>query len=366
MKVLICSTADFSTGSGSGVRGRLICEGLHHHGVKICVVSNKVPTYFEALGMEFYSAESGYENALNNATCNFKPDIIYGITEGLADIVTRIAKKYGCALAFDMHGIGLIEIWELGNGYGSRLSRMWDSARWLNSMRKADVITVLSPTIIPIAKKYYRNVVPVIGMTDITHFSPDGIIQKLSNNENLTQVLYAGNYYKWQGVDLLFEVMEILLNDNFEFTLLGSIGRTNQFLERWQHIVENDKVHLIDSVDYLMVQQYYRGADITVIPRKFMWSTHLALPQKMSDCMASGCTIVATNLIPHQWALSEPKSGILCDPNVQSLTQGLKQAQDKELSKFLAHNARLEAEKRFDHFKQTKAILEVFESIIDR
>ena len=363
MKVLVFSTADFSIGSGSEIRGRLICEGLHQLNVKICIVCKNIPDYFLSLGIEFISTDLGFENALESAICSFKPDIVYGITEGFANLVTKFAKKYGCGLVFDMHGIGVVEILELGKGYGPRKIRLKNSANWLLSMKKADLITVANPTLVSIANKFYYNVVPVIGMTDTTHFSPNGITHRLGNNENLTQVLYAGNYFKWQGVDLLFEVMENLLYDNFEFTLLGSVGRTDQFLERWRKVLQNERVHIIDSVDYQVVPQYYRGANVTLIPRKFMWSTHLAFPQKIVDYMASGRVIVATDLAPHRWALCEPKSGILCEPNVQSFIQGLKEAQNKDNNSILAHNAHLEAEKRFDHIKQAKVILDAFETI---
>ena len=49
MKILIFSTADFSIGSGSEIRGRLICEGLQREGAKVCAVCRNIPDYFEKL-----------------------------------------------------------------------------------------------------------------------------------------------------------------------------------------------------------------------------------------------------------------------------------------------------------------------------
>jgi glycosyltransferase involved in cell wall biosynthesis len=362
MRVLIFSTADFSIGSGSEIRGRLICEGLNRQGVKVCVVSGNVPDYFEKLGIEFYSTNQGYKPALEKAVRNFKPDVVYGITEGLANIVTAAAKKYGCALAFDMHGIGAVEILELGGGYGSRPRRLLNSTKWLLSMRKADVITVANPTLVPVAQKIYRNVVPVVGMTDISHFVPNGPSVKLGENENLIQVLYAGNYFKWQGIDLLFSAIEMLIDENFEFTLLGSVGKTPQLLERWKHLLDIKKLYFNDSVDYMTVPHYYRGADIVVVPREFMWSSHLAFPQKIVDYMASGSVIVATDLAPHRWALGNPEAGILCEPTAAGLADGIRRACDNDLRRRISNNARSEAEKRFDHLKQAKLISDAFAS----
>jgi glycosyltransferase involved in cell wall biosynthesis len=364
MRVLIFSTADMSLGSGSEIRGRLICEGLSHLGVKVCTVSRNVPDYFEKLGIGSYSTNQGTRNALDEAVKKFKPDLIYGVTEGLANIVVSAARKYGCALAFDIHGVGLVEIMELGGGYGSRPIRSFNSARWLLSMRRANLITVANPTLVPLAQKFYHNVVPVVGMTDVTHFTPDGPSKKLGLNEKLIQVLYAGNYFKWQGVDLLFSAIEMLIDENFEFTILGSVGKTPQLFERWKHLLDNNKLHLIDSVNYATVPQYYRGADIMVIPREFMWSTHLAFPQKIVDYMASGGLIVATDLAPHHWALSNPEAGILCKPTAIGLANGIRKAADKDLGSRISKNARNVAEEKFSHLKQSKVILDAFVSCL--
>ena len=116
----------------------------------------------------------------------------------------------------------------------------------------------------------YRNVVPVIGMTDISHFTPNGPVVQLGENKNLIQILYAGNYFKWQGIDLLFSTIEALMHEDFEFTVLGSVEKLPQLLERWKHVLKkHKKLHLIDFVDYRVVPQYYRGADIAVVPREF-------------------------------------------------------------------------------------------------
>ncbi len=360
MRILIFSTADFSIGSGSEIRGRLICEGLQREGAKVCAVCFNIPDYFGKLGIEFYSTKRGFQPALEEAIQNFKPDVIYGITEGLANIVAAAARKYGCALAFDLHGIGVVEILELGSGYGSRPKRLLNSTKWLLSMRKADVITVANPTLVSVAQKMYRNVVPVVGMTDTSHFTPDGPAVKLGENKNSIQVLYAGNYFKWQGINLLFSAIETLIHEDYEFTVLGSVGKTPQLLERWKHVLNNKKLHLIDSVDYGIVPQYYRGADITVVPREFMWSTYLAFPQKIVDYMASGSVIVATDIAPHRWALGVPQAGILCEPTAVGVTNGIRMASDKGLGESVSKNARNEAEKKFDHLNQAKLISDAF------
>ena len=153
MKVLVFSTADFSIGSGSEIRGTLFARGCGAKALKFVLFASMSLIILKNLKLKFYSTKQGFQPALDKAIQNFKPDIIYGITEGLANVVATTAQKYGCALAFDLHGIGVVEILELGSGYGSRPRRLLNSTKWLLSMRKADVITVANPTLVSVAEK---------------------------------------------------------------------------------------------------------------------------------------------------------------------------------------------------------------------
>lgn len=357
MKILLFCSADLNTGGGSSIRARLISEGLHQCGAEVYVVSSGVPSSFADIGIKsnLLIDNKNWENNISEAVKSFMPDVIYGITEAGTNVLLNVSKKNNIPVVYDIHGIGVIEIIELGDVCLSYFMRIKNSLIWLSKLPKADAITVANPKLVYFIEMLNKNTVPVIGMTDISRFLPDGPTVQLGTDISKIQVLYAGNFFKWQGVDLLIDAIKILIKDDepFEFTFLGSVGKNKKLIEKWMSFLPNDKVHFLDSVEYSEVSDYYRGADVLVIPRKFMLSTYLAFPQKIVDYMASGKTIVATDITPHRWALESPKAGIICTPTAQGLAEGIRKTKDSNLRKELSANARKIALDQFCHIKQS-------------
>lgn len=354
--------------SGSGIRGRLIAEGLHHHGTDVCVVSSDVPASFSAVGIKscLLQKEKSWEETLVEAARSFAPDILYGITEAGADAVMQVANRNNIPFVYDLHGIGIVEILELGSGYGSRVMRIKNSLKWLSKVTKATAVTIANPTLLPIIKKLNRKAVPIFGMTDVIHFSPEGPVANLGNDKSKNQILFAGNYFKWQGINLLIDAIKILIKEQepFEFTFLGTIGKNTNLLNTWKNTFPEDKVHFYDEVDYREVANYYRAADCLIIPRPFMLSTYLAFPQKLVDYMAAGRTIVATDITPHRWALESPPAGILCKPTGQSLADAIRKTKDLKFMGELSVNARKKAVEEFCHLRQSLRIYKLFNDIL--
>ncbi|MBE0602881.1 MAG: glycosyltransferase, partial [Deltaproteobacteria bacterium] len=200
-----------------------------------------------------------------------------GITEVGTDVLAKAGSRFGCPVVFDLHGIGAIEIIELGREYGPRWGRLRDSCRWLSRIPGAAAITVANPTLFTILKPFNKRTIPIIGMTDVSLFRPEGPSVSLGRDQTKLQVLYAGNCFKWQGVELLVEAMKSLLRERepMEFTLLGSARRDERITAAWRASLPEDAVHFREAVDYSQVPAHVRGADILVIPRPFMLSTYL-------------------------------------------------------------------------------------------
>lgn len=368
MRVLLFCSANLNIGSGSEVRARLLAQGLNRCGADVCVVSSGIPEDFSTSGISgmLLDSNKSWEESILAAAKEFKPDIFYGITEAGISDVSNVATSFKCPVVFDLHGIGVVEILELGGGYGSRLSRIKNSLRWLSKVPKANAITVANPKLVSVIERFNKRTVPVIGSTDITTFCPNGPSAKLGNDASKIQVLYAGNYFKWQGVDLLIKAIKKLVEEKapFEFTFMGSVGRNDATIKGWKSFLPDGKVHFIDSVDYSYVADYYRGADVLVVPRPFMLSTYLAFPQKIVDYMASGRTIVATDIAPHRWALESPRAGVLCPPTAEGLAEGIRKTADSTLRSDLSINSRIQAVELFDHLKQSKKIYSLFNEIL--
>ncbi len=368
MRILIFCSADLGIGSGSEVRARLIALGLARHGADVHVVASGIPGAFASLGIGGTPLAPGrpWPEAIAAAADSFRPDILYGITEAGADAVMAVARARGVPAAYDLHGIGFVEVVELGSAYGSRLKRIGNSLRWLSRIPRADGVTVANPELYPVVRAVNRKAVPVVGMTDVSHFRPEGPAVRLGTDPGKIQVLFAGNYFRWQGVDLFLSAIGILARDRepFEFHLLGSVGKRGDSAGPRRGALPDGAVHYRESVDYEVVPDYYRGADVLVIPRPFMLSTHLAFPQKLVDYMASGRTIVATDLAPHRFALQSPPAGILCRRTAQALADGIRRTKDERLRAELSANARSRAVAAFCHAKQTGKVLDLFSGIL--
>jgi len=367
MKVLIFAPS-LDINSGSGIRARLIIEGLRHWGIEVTVAARSVPTSLLENGVSFCKLHDAgdWANSLYSAICIEHPDIIYGITEALADIVLATGNKAGLPVAFDLHGIGAIEVFELGAGHGPRWARLCDSLRWLAAVRKANVVTVANPTLMPILRSFCHKVLPVFGITNISHFSPNGPATLLGDDPKRIKVLYAGNHYRWQGMDLLIEALRCLKGnvEQIHVLCLGSVGRNEQQVVDWQSEFPKGVLEFRGSVDFMDVADYYRGADVLIIPRPFLLSTYFALPQKLVDGMASGRAIIATDIAPHRWALQSPVAGILCPATGQGLAHCLKNINNKELLHELGQNARMRAVSNFCHLLQTHNIVQCFQEVV--
>jgi glycosyltransferase involved in cell wall biosynthesis len=294
---------------------------------------------FAQKGIQYHcmGARPSYKDELLRFGSSFAPDVVYGITEGAADVVRSGSRHLGSACVFDLHGLGVVEIVELGRGFGRRIPRIRNSLRWIWQMRRADALTVANPTLVPVAKKLNRKSTLIAGIVDLELFKPSGPKVQLGPPERI-QVLYAGNYLKWQGVDLLLDAAELSLRFKlpYDFNFVGTFGMGDDLLERWSNLLDSGHVRVLDPVDNSDIPPILRGADILTIPRPYMLSTYLAFPQKISDYMATGAAIVATDLKSHRYAIKDDFSGVLCKPSGEAILEGLLRLRHVEKRIFMA------------------------------
>lgn len=368
MKVLLFYNANLGAGSsGSGIRARLISEGLCHWGAEIHVIASNIPEGFASKGIEFTPIDPSrsWEEQISEAAETFRPDILFGITEVGMNALRRVARIIRRPVAYDLHGLGFIEEIESGRRAGARIGGISRSFRELSAAFGAGAITVANPTLHPILKRINRCSYPVFGMTDVSWFSPDGNSERLGSFSSKIQVLYAGNLVKLQGVEVLLQAIRILLAKDgpFEFTIVGSIGKDPIAYEGWTKEFTGRPVHFMEHIPYEKMPDYYRGADVLVIPRLFTLSTYLAFPQKLLDYMASGRTIVATDIAPHRYALESPPAGILSPPSATGLAGALQRIHDEGVRRNLSDQARKVAVDRYCHLRQTERIYSLFMEI---
>lgn len=357
--MLLFCAADLTRAGGSCIRARLIADGLSGLGAAVFVLAGGIPPELAARGIEgeALGGDRPPERAIAEAAARFRPDVLLGVTEGSADAVLSAGRSIGVPVVFDLHGLGFVEVLELGRGFGDRIPRLRNSLRWILAMRRADAVTVANPGLLPVLRRLNPNTFPLFGMTDLALFSPSP-----PQGGNECHVLYAGNFLPWQGVGLLVEAIRLLKGRGapVRFTLQGDPGGCPE-VASWRREFPGPGVRFLPPTDYREMPAAMADADVVVVPRRFMLSTYLAFPQKIPDAMAAGRTIVATGLMPHRWALADPPAGILCPPTAEGLAGGILEAADPALRARLGACARGIAETRFGHVRQAERLLEIME-----
>ena len=232
-------------------------------------------------------------------------------------------------------------------------------------MQRADGLIVANPTLLPIVRRLSRKSTLVAGIVDTEMFYPNGPTTPLGASDRL-QVLYAGNFLRWQGCDLLLKVATRMIQNHasYDFTFVGSFGRSSEFLKQWRDLATTGALQFWDNVDYDAMPSILRGADILVIPRPWMLSTYLAFPGKIPDYMAVGRAVLATDLKPHRYAIIDSETGILCPPTPNGLTEGLLRLENAEFRKRLGSNARAFAEQYFSVTTASQEVLAALEQAV--
>ena len=366
MRVLFFMTADIRTAGGSAIRARLLIQGIQQLGIQVGVASLGLPQSLIDAGVQFrhLSDFPTFYEALIRFGREFKPDIIYGITEGFADSVVKASKEIDCKCGFDVHAVGVFEILELGSGFGSRRKRILNSIKWLSAFTKANFLTINPLLLYDLTRRVSSSCHYINNMVDLSHFSPEGVRADFPEN-GCIKVLYAGNLLKWQGCPMLLEAAQMMIDKGlpYQFTFIGSFGSSYE-MTRYNIIEALGKLRFIEQVSYGAIPSFLRAADILVIPRPNMLSTNFAAPNKLGDYMASGKAVLATNIYPHRKAITNGQNGLLCIPSPNGLMHGLIALSEPEVRKELGANARKYAEQNFDYFSQCQKVLSVIEKVI--
>ena len=107
-------------------------------------------------------------------------------------------------------------------------------------------------------------------------------------------------------------------------------------------------------------------ADVLVIPRsesEVNWTT----PRKMSEYLAMGKAIVATDVGDHKRILVDNDCGAVTEPNAKGFAEGLITVlKDEELRRGLSDNARNVAYVLFNWDRAVEKTMNIYESLISK
>jgi glycosyltransferase involved in cell wall biosynthesis len=173
-------------------------------------------------------------------------------------------------------------------------------------------------------------------------------------------IVYTGTFERYQGVDLLIDSVDIVIQQypEVKFILVG--GKPNQ-IEELKNLVVNkslDKsVRFMGTVPIEEANTYIEMADILVSPR----TEGTSVPLKIYTYLWAGKPIIATNLTAHTLVLDQ-ESAVLVEPTKESLASGLvKLISSESLRKTLGEQSRKLVEEKYSKASYLSKLQKIYE-----
>jgi len=294
-------------------------------------------------------------------------DLVYANTHRacICSILGRIA---GVPLVFDMHGdiVGetlmsrgvsrprLTDIWSWSKG------RIIDEA----SIRAASKIVCVSRSLMAHLVRRgitSENLVYVTNGVDLNFFRPSNEEEVLRAKREMglegKRVFgYLGGFQKWQGVDVLMEVAQLLRDNDCALLLVGGESSTRA-----------GNVVLVRRMPRASMTSYYSMCDVLILPRASHPATVYAAPTKFAEYLSMGKPVLTTDVGDPGSYVRDHKCGIVVPSNsVDDMLAGISEfthMPEDELVN-MGKNARALAEKEFGWNVVGRRLLAALESAV--
>lgn len=364
MKVLLFSSMPHDMDAGSPIRGRSIRKGLEAQGEIVEVVTPFLGNPADVLKEHNINDYTSIEDALATTIESFTPDVLYSITHGYLNIVSKVARQYALPFAVDLHAIRSLELFTESHSRFQFLQLFWNALRWEKHLLKASLITAANPMLYKWVARVLPQTKAIIGIADDGFFAqnPKATSKKL-------RILYCGNLHKYQGIEVLLGALERLSPQTVkqvEFTLITTYWGDESIRTTLLKAQEKELVNIIPPVPHAKFSELLFQFDVAIIPRPLCLATYLAFPQKLVECMSAGLCVIASDIAPHRYAITHKKNGLLCKPDPENLAEAITECFNDKNREAVAFNARNYAENNFSCESQCKKIIQYLYTAANR
>jgi glycosyltransferase involved in cell wall biosynthesis len=256
--------------------------------------------------------QEALEDALDNAIDAFRPDVVHVHHASiLAWAAQRRCSAKGVPYLVTAHGTDL-----LAAEADARFV-----APTLAALSKAELVTVVSDHTRRRLLQVLGPTIPecriatIPGAVDPERFSPTGPVDLAASRlrrPDSRVVLFCGRLSRLKGCEHLVEAARDI---DAEVFVLGD-GPEREELERRAGV--NDRVHFVGYVREPLLQQFYRRADIQVVPSV----TDEAFGLVCAEAMASGTPVVATAVGGIPEIVVDGDCGLLVEPGSAAAIAG--------------------------------------------
>ncbi|HVG15553.1 MAG TPA: glycosyltransferase family 4 protein, partial [Chitinophagaceae bacterium] len=194
--------------------------------------------------------------------------------------------------------------------------------------------------------------------------------REVREESGLTKIFYGGSFGAKDGLKYLIKGFEIVAKEhsNVVLILTGKGEVTNDFNEIMGLINASAYKHQIDYRGYLTTEEYYRvlnECDIFCMTRNNSVYANAGFPFKLGEFLASGKTVIATNVGDVSMYLKDGFNALLIQPESSEEIAGAinRILVNPLLGQQLGAEARATADKYFNTEKLSPQLYDIFHNM---
>ena len=211
------------------------------------------------------------------------------------------------------------------------------------TIKKSDLVICTGPGLEEQAREFGPNS-NIFNIPDI----PSSIIEptpteigktrkEIQNNDNQIIVTYVGSFAEYQGIDIIFDAIPIVVKTNNEVKFV-IIGGNDQEIADYRSKLDaqgiTEQIAFLGKIDPDILPAFLASSDILLAPRK----SGINSPLKILDYFKAGGAIVATNTVANQRLLNQDNA-VLCEFNANEFANAINDlSSDPSKRKRIAEN----------------------------
>lgn len=150
---------------------------------------------------------------------------------------------------------------------------------------------------------------------------------------------FVGSLKPWHGVDRLITAFDHVAKSNWRLLVVGEGPHSEALFEQATRLRRRDQIVFTGAVSHDEIPEYIAAMDIAVAPYQAVRDFYFS-PLKLFEYLASGKTVVATDVGQISQVIRHGENGYLVGPEVTSLAEALARlATDPELRRQLGERA---------------------------